>query len=228
MLKAGEAAAAAGAAAAGGSRLQRWLTASSSQSLSSAHAVACMEEVPLPGSQDAKLAVLCCGWPAEAFPPAPLLKVAAEAGRMGVRAGMAGKGLCLQETSSGSVVLRVQGCAEDRGAGMHGGEKPTAAAAAVAAAPWLGTLLVNSPAVSSLGAGNSKGSVLRLMPHSLSTGAAVDVPAERGTGDVEGCGLCTGEVLLPRGDKKGGLRPLSLAAPLNGDISASAHDTKKP
>lgn len=52
----------ANAGTAGGAMVQRWLTASSSQSLSSAvHAAACMEDTPFPGSQEARLAVLYSG-----------------------------------------------------------------------------------------------------------------------------------------------------------------------
>lgn len=160
-----EAGATGAVAAAGGIMVQRWLTASSSQSLSSAaQAAACIEEVPLPGSQEARLAVLysCCA----TAPQASLLKVAAELALFSRRAGLADRGLCLQEISSVSVVS-CAGPAEGR---WRGGNRPDLPAA------WLGSLLLMSAvaAVSSLGAGNSKGAVLRLMPHSLSTGAELN------------------------------------------------------
>jgi hypothetical protein len=93
----------AGAAGAGGRMVQRWLTASSSQSLSSAaQPAACMEELPLPGSHEARLAVL---YSTGCTPHAPLLKVAAEAVRLGCCAGCMGLSLLDRISSSGSAVL---------------------------------------------------------------------------------------------------------------------------
>lgn len=96
----------------------------------------------------------------------PLLKVAAELVLLARRAACAGSGLCLQEISSGSAVLRVWGCAGVADEGMLRRNRPAAAV------PCLGGLLLMSAGapVSSLGAGNAKGAVLRLT-HSLSTGA---------------------------------------------------------
>lgn len=83
------------AAGAAGAAAGSWLTASSSQSLSSAQAAAA-----LPGSQEARLAVLYSGCPTD--PTLPLLKVATEAALL---LGRRAAGLCLPVISSGSAAV---------------------------------------------------------------------------------------------------------------------------
>lgn len=83
------------AAGAPGAAAGSWLTASSSQSLSSAQAAAA-----LPGSQEARLAVLYSGCPTD--PTRPLLKVATEATLL---LGRRAAGLCLPVISSGSAAV---------------------------------------------------------------------------------------------------------------------------
>lgn len=147
-----------------------WLTASSSQSLSSAQAAAALH-----GSQEARLAVLYSSCPTD--PIRPLLKVATEAALL---LGRRAAGLRLPVISSGSAAVLLGkvcwGCAGPAGDSMRCRNRPPAAV------PWLRGLLLMSagPDVSSLGAGKAKGAVLRLMPHSLSTGVAAEGPGTEG------------------------------------------------